>query len=267
MNKQADSQCMPLNDVGFRGLAWIFVGLIYAFGFVSIAEATRGLVGTPFNFLLATLAAPTLTALVYGSMRLVVVIGNVVLVLTLLLLMLGDEDAYLTPGMLVLLPAVLGLVIGAVYGLRDRHSRVCCADAKTVSGLFAGILTLLFAGFVLLLFGSADRVVYPWLVMGLAPLAGVVYMSTACWFVRRLQNLLPPVGDGALVGLGVGAVIGLLFVVIAGTFDAGITGHHKPLAFVDAIHGVLGITLLATAASCFALGALRALLRIPWYRL
>ncbi len=264
---QDPRQCRPINDLGVRGLAWIFVGVIYAFIFVAVAESTRTVIGSPANFLLAALAASTLTALFYGSMRLVVLIANVILIATLLFLLLGRDSGWLTLPLLILIPALLGMLIGAVYGWRDRRSNVCCADAKTVAGLFTGALTALLAALVFALFGSSDSLVYPWLVMCLAPLAGALYVSTACWFVQRLENLLPPIGDGALVGLGVGAITGLLFVVIATNFEPDITGHGQPLSFIANLHQVLGPTLLGTAASCFALGVARALLRLPWYRL
>jgi len=246
-------------------MAWVFVGVLYGFVFVSVAESLRDVVAPPFNFLYATVAAATLTALFYGSMRLAVIIGNVILVVALLFLMLGRDSGCFTLTLLVQISAAIGMLVGAWYGWRDRHSRVCCADAKVVAGLFSGSTTGLMAGLVMLLFGSSDQVVYPWLVMVLAPVGGVLYVSTACWFVRRLQNLLPPIGDGALVGLGVGAITGLLFVMIAGTLDPDVTGHDEPLVFIERIYDVLGVTLLGTAASCFALGVARTLLRLPWY--
>ncbi len=260
-------QCPVLNDAGLRGLVWVFIGLVYAFIFVSVAESTRDLLGSPLNFLFATVAASTLTALFYGSMRLAVIIANVVLVTTLLFLMFGKDSGLFTLPLLILVPAALGMLIGAGYGWRDRGSRVCCADAKIVAGLFAGCVTLLPSLLVLAVFGGSDRVVYPWLVMLLAPMAGSIYVTSACWFVRRLHKLLPPIGDGALVGLGVGAITGLLFVVIAGTFEPDVTGHGRPLLFIENVYRVLDAALIGAAASCFALGIARAFMRVDWYRL
>jgi len=263
----AHRQCPILNDAGLRGLVWVFIGLVYAFIFVSVAESTRELLGSPFNFMFATVAAAALTALFYGSMRLAVIIANAVLVTTLLFLMFGKDSGLFTLPMLILIPAALGMLIGAGYGWRDRGSRVCCADAKIIAGLFAGAVTLLPALLVLAVFGGSDQVVYPWLVMLLAPMAGSLYVTTACWFVRRLHHLLPPLGDGALVGLGIGAITGLLFVVIAGTFEPDVTGHGRPLHFIENVYRVIDSTLVGAAVSCFALGVGRAFLRVDWYKL
>jgi len=260
-------QCPVLNDAGLRGLVWVFIGIVYGFIFVAVAESSRNLLGTPFNFMLATVAASALTALFYGSMRLVVMIANVLLVTTLLFLMFGKDSGYFTLELLILIPAALGMLIGAGYGWRDHGSRVCCADAKIVAGLFAGAVSLFPALLVLAIYGKSDQVIYPWLIMLVAPTAALLYVTTACWFVKHLHNLLPPIGDGAVVGLGVGTITGLLFVVIAATFEPDVTGHGRPLLFIENIHNVLGVSLLGAAGSCFAVGIARALLKVEWYRL
>lgn len=267
MNIHSQEHCPAFNEIGFRGLVWIFVGIIYGFIFVSLAEFLRDVIHSPLNLLVATIGASTFTALFYGSLRLVVMIANAILVCFLLFLLFGRESGGFTLPLLILIPAALGMLIGAGYGMLDRKSRVCCADAKIIGGLVSGTITALIAGLAIMLIGDSPQTTYPWLVMCLAPIAGVIYVSTACWFVRHLQNLLPPIGDGAIVGLGVGAITGLLFVVIGGTIDPDITGSGKPLALLEKIYGVLGVTLVGTAASCFVLGAIRALLRRDWYKL
>ena len=264
---QPQLQYQPIGNLGLRGLAWIFAGIIYGFTFVSVAQSTLDAVGPAYNVVLATIVTPALTALIYSSMRLTVVIANVVLVVTLLFTMFGGDSGYLSPHLLIQIPAALGMLIGAWYGWRDRGSRICCADAKILDGLFVGLATSLLTGLAIVLFGSSNAVVYPWLVTCLAPLAGALYMATVPWFLRRLNKLLPPAGDGAVVGLGVGILTGLLFVVIAGSFEPDVPGGSGELSFIESIYDVLGTTLIGTAASCFVLGAVRQLLGLPWYRL
>lgn len=260
-------ECSIFNDIGIRGLVWLFVGVIYGFLFVSIAEILRDFVSSPLNILAATVGASALTALFYGSVRLVALIANIVFVATLLFFLFGPDPGYFSPLELVGIAAFLGLTVGAVYGRLDHKSRIFCADAKVICGLFTGIVTALIAGLVMFLVGDANKIVYPWLVMLLAPIAGAIYVGTACWFVHHLQNLLPPIGDGALVGLGVGATTGGLFLVIVGAVNPDFIGHREALASLERIHEVLGVTLLSSAASCFLLGGIRAARKMAWYKL
>lgn len=264
----SNAQCPPIESLLLRGLLWAFVGTVYGFVFTVSAEALRTLLPAPFPPLIAAILAAGLTALVYGSMRLAVIIANILFVGTLLyLLLVGDSGDSPGIAVLTLLGAAIGLAVGAFYGLRDKCSRVCLADGKAIAGLFAGAATVLPAWLAMVL-GSTPHGAFPlWLPMLLAPLAGVIYVSTAHWFVARLHQLLPPVGDGALVGGSVGAVTGLLFVVLAGSFDPHFIGGAATADYLQQVHAALGSVIPGCAISCFLLGGARCLLKIRWYDL
>ena len=101
----------------------------------------------------------------------------------------------------ILIGAVVGLIVGTLYGWQEKRSRICCADAKILAGLLAGIAASLFALILGLLF---EELVYPKSAMAIAPIAILVYVTATPWFVRRCQLIVPAAVDGAIVGLGVG---------------------------------------------------------------
>jgi len=256
-----------IDNLLLRALVWGFIGLVYGFIFVVAAELLRPLVGTPWHLLLATTATASLTALFYASMRLSVIIANLLFVTTLLYLAFGRDAGCCSITSLILIAALLGMLVGGAYGWHDKQTKICCADAKIVAGLVTGAAGLPLTLLALWIFDAPDRALLPWLVALLAPLSGLLYVGSARWFVERCQNLLPPFGDGALVGFGVGAVTGLLFVVLIGTLEPQIAGSSEEPLFLGRVYEVLGESVALSAFSCLLAGAARSWLRVPWYNL
>ena len=102
------------------------------------------------------------------------------------------------------------LVLGPLEGL-IADGMAAGEIAPGDAGAVAGALGCLFALLGLLAF---DGLPYTWLAMGSAPVALLIYVSTAGWFIKRCHHLLPAAGDGAVVGLGVGTVPGLDIAVL-----------------------------------------------------
>ena len=106
-----------------------------------------------------------------------------------------------------------------------------------------------------------------WAAMLVGPAATLIYVSTAGWFVQRCHRFIPPVLDGALVGLGVGSATGLLFMIMAGTIDTGLLAGSYHQLVVERVQATWGATVAATALACSCVGILRSLLNVRWYNL
>ncbi len=203
-----------------RGVIWGFVGILFGSLFISVYHFVGD--GPVPALVLAGTLSTGLGAMIYGSMRLAVIIAAFCSVLAVASLIVAEADA--SPMHMILRTGALGLVIGALYGAFARHSRIYRADAKTLTGLISGALV---SGLFLVVLRSGD--IEPpigWTVALLCPLAGLVYTrlieTTLPWF----QNILPPVGDGALVGAGVAVYIGVGLWLVAGYIDPTILGNH-----------------------------------------
>ncbi len=251
-----------LKDTLLRGVIWGFVGVIYGFLFLMLNEYLRGSMHDGLRIVVATIGASALTALFYGSMRLVVIVANVVFIATLMFIAVTTFQVKLEH--LVLLGGALGLITGAIYGWLEIHSHVFRADGKLVAGLFSSILAVPLLLMPVLWF---DEVPYPWSVMMLAPVVTLIYVSIAHWFVKRCCNILTPPGDGALVGLGVGASIGMLFMIMAGKFSPELLGLTHLGPFIDRIHANAVDVMLGAGFICFWVGFFRGVLRVRWYDL
>ncbi len=112
---------------------------------------------------------------------------------------------------LVLTTAIVGALVGAWYGGYAKHSRVFRADAKTLTGICSGILVSVFIFMLNYLLPSTPL----FLIIGTGCLlTGSIYVVLAPVFVERYDDILPPVGDGAMVGAGTSVFIAFLFFVM-----------------------------------------------------
>ena len=128
-----------------RGVVWALIGAIFGSLFVMLAATANTHVVSPFDLLLATVAAAALTALFYGSMRLTVMVANFTFITMLVYSWTGPALLDLQP--LVFMGGGVGIAVGVAYGYMDKRSRVFCAEAKIIAAIVAGsaVATLLFA--------------------------------------------------------------------------------------------------------------------------
>lgn len=257
---KADKPFGLVEEMLLRGIVWALVGAIFGALFVMLAEAVQTRLTSPFYIVLATIGAAALTSLFYGSMRLTVMVANFTFVAMLVHTWQGPETLSLEP--LIFIGAGVGMAVGAAYGLKDKTSRIFCAEAKIIAGAVAGGVagTLALSGSVLL--GDAGYVA---LAMGIAPVGILAYILVARWFISRCHKLLPAVVDGTIVGLGVGAVTGLMFVVMAGTLDEGLFASLALQSYVAQVEANWGPTVIGCALTCFPVGVVRAIIKAPWY--
>ncbi|WP_078119301.1 hypothetical protein [Thiosocius teredinicola] len=251
-----------LESTLLRAAIWALVGVIFGFIFVVLVEFLRDHLPFMAAILVGAVGASALTALFYGSMRLTVMVANLTFVA--MLLVTWQSGGQVSLNMLVLAGALVGLPVGALYGRTDKLSRVFCADAKIIAGAFAGAV----GGLLVFVIGlvspdwAASRAA--WVI---APTSALVYVTAAHWFVRRCRGVLPPTGDGALVGVGVGAMTGLLFMIMAGSLDPSLLDSDTMRAFATRVEHAWGVTVIACGLVCAVVGVARALLDVPWYDL
>ncbi|GAB6042697.1 hypothetical protein [Endothiovibrio diazotrophicus] len=226
---EADGGSGRMNEAVLRGSVWAFVGLFFGVLyslFVVLAEVWRWPVEP--HLVAGTLAA-TIGSLIYGSMRLAVVVAMVVSLLCVMLFVRAEGVLPLTTLLAVVVPA--GALIGALYGASQRRSdcfgpgcsRVYRADAKGLAGLFSGAVAslALFALFALVGQPSAGVVVAL-----LCAVTGYLYMTVLPFCLGRFTDLLPPTGDGALVGACAALLIALFFFVMVGGIDPQVVGEY-----------------------------------------
>jgi hypothetical protein len=215
-----------LKEAMVRGVVWGFIGILFGSLFAALYQLALNWGGPLPPFTIAAIFASGAGALIYGSMRLAVVIAALCAPLGVATLI--HDSGPVSPLLMVLRIALPGAIIGALYGLLARQSRVFRADAKALAGLTAGILIAVPWHFVTVHFGI--EVPTPWAVALLCPTVGLLYTQLVEHFIPRLEELLPTTGDGALVGFAVAAYVGCGLWLVAGYIDHQILGPHASVA-------------------------------------
>lgn len=214
---------LRLREALIRGAIWAFIGLLYAmlFVFFSVFSGYWKLPAEPY--FVALLLSGTIGAIIYSSMRLAVFMAGLLFPISIFYFTLSDGNMTLTALLKILLPA--GLVIGGLYSLFAKGSRIDCADAKTLAGFcVGGILGL---GY-LLAEPWLKQIPLPWLVAIACPVTGMLYVFVVPTFIRLYRDLLPPVGDGALVGGFVAIFIAFCSFIMASSIDSSMAGTLMP---------------------------------------
>lgn len=210
-------------EVLVRGLIWAFIGTLYGllFVFFSVLVEVWGQQINPYFF--SGILAGTIGALIYSSMRLAVLMAIIITPVSSLVLLLAD--APMDPMPLILIIGAVGGVIGGLYGRYSTASRVHRADAKTLTGFCAGFLVSL--GY-LIIQGSNHEPALIWVIGFMCPLTGWLYVMFVPTFIKYFDNLIPSMGDGALVGMGVSVFISLMIFVMANSINTDLAGSYLP---------------------------------------
>ncbi|MEW8046012.1 MAG: hypothetical protein AB2805_05955, partial [Candidatus Thiodiazotropha sp.] len=133
------------------------------------------------------------------------------------------------------------------------------ADAKTLAGFSAGWLASLT---YLLVVNLTAPLSISILVALLCPLTGILYVALVPGFIKLYDNLLPPVGDGLVVGVGVSGFIALCFFVMIGSIDDSVAGPLS--AALEVIHGNLPGALVGGLIGAGLAGVGSGLLLTDW---
>ena len=240
-----------------RGAIWAFIGLLYAMLFVFLAAfADHWQLPIDPN-LFAGVLAGTLGALIYSSMRLAVLMTTIISPISIFYFILSDHPVDLL--FLVVLVSAVGAVVGALYGIFSMGSRVNRADAKTLAGFSAGWLASLT---YLLVVNLTAPISISIIVALLCPLTGILYVALVPGFIKLYDNLLPPVGDGLMVGVGVSGFIALCFFVMISTIDDSVAGPLS--AALEVIHANLPGAIMGGIVGAGLAGIASGLLLTDW---
>ncbi|WP_316365035.1 hypothetical protein [Candidatus Thiodiazotropha sp. CDECU1] len=240
-----------------RGAIWAFIGLLYAMLFVFLAAfADHWQLPIDPN-LFAGVLAGTLGALIYSSMRLAVLMTTIISPISIFYFILSDHPVDLL--FLVILVSAVGAVVGALYGSFSMGSRVNRADAKTLAGFSAGWLASLT---YLLVVNLTAPISISTIVALLCPLTGILYVAQVPGFIKLYDNLLPPVGDGLMVGVGVSGFIALCFFVMISSIDDSVAGPLS--AALEVIHANLPSAILGGVLGAGLAGVASGLLLTGW---
>lgn len=96
----------------------------------------------------------------------------------------------------------------------------------------------------------------------MCPLTGLLYVLMVPHLIKYYDNLLPPVGDGLLVGVGISGFIALSFFVMIGSLDGSVAGPLQPL--LEAVHRNLPKVLLGGVLGGTGAGMASGLLLLNW---
>jgi hypothetical protein len=211
-----------------RGIIWAFIGALYGILFVIFSSLAVEWKLPIHPYVFSGVLAGTLGALIYSSMRLAVLIAIIISPVCATLLVFSSTP--ISPLNLLFIIGGVGAIAGGLYGRFNSHSRIHRADAKTLTGFTAGLL----ASLVYLLFATQMTDIPLGVIIGImCPLTGLIYVFLVRTFLRACGYLLPPVGDGALVGIGVAVFLTLCNFIMVHSIDIDSTG-----TFHDLIHHV-----------------------------
>jgi hypothetical protein len=246
-----------LKEALIRGAIWAFIGLLYAMLFVLFVSLTEHW-QLPVNpVVLAAILAATIGALIYSSMRLAVLMTVIISPVSIFYFILAPRPVNLP--YLLLIVSVIGAIIGGLYGIFSMGSRIYRADAKTLAGFSAGWLAAL------------SYLLFSWLIPApqlsltvalMCPLTGILYVWMVPSFIKHYDDLLPPVGDGLLVGIGVSAFVALSFFVLISSVDTSVAGSLLPV--LERMQELLPRSLLAGIAGGGLAGIASGLLLTRW---
>ncbi len=204
-----------LSEGAVRAVVWAIVGAFFALLFKAFyVLAGYWQLSAPQLIVSGTMAT-VIAALIYGSMRLAVLIAAFASVFSVAFLITQGDN--FEPAAFLGYCLLLGLVVGALYGWLATSSRIGYADAKILAGLSAGLASSSLYWLLMPFLGVENPA---WAIAVLCPIAGLLYVTLVPAIVRRVPNLLPAFGDGAVIGSGISLFVGLFIWIMAGAVDS-----------------------------------------------
>lgn len=212
MHTREDSEHHPTvtHEIFFYGVIWTFVGALYAALFMPVFEVVRHVWPLWTAPVCAAVVATAGGALVYSSSQLallVAIFSNFAVFGY--LLYSGEFASPLAP---TLVGAGIGTIVGALYGLGVKESRINSADAKLMAGFVVGVAVSVVSLVWILVFNASLSI----LVAVLAPLTGLMYVKIVDHFIQRFSDVFPVFVDGAIAGAVIGGFIGFGLWVMGG---------------------------------------------------
>jgi hypothetical protein len=240
-----------------RAVVWAFIGAFYALLFKTFyVLAWYWSLPVP-QIIFGGTAATAVAALIYASMRLAVIISLFSSVFSVGYLV-THIDAF-DPSRYLAYVVLLGVAVGTLYGILAKTSRIGYADAKILAGLLAGLIT---SSAYWLLAEWLGRLEPGWAIAILCPLAGWLYVFLTPYTIRTCGVLLPPTGDGMVVGAGISLFVGLCMWIMAGAVDEQIVASTSGI--IEEILIGLPIALGGGIVGGFLAGFLSGALGLEW---
>jgi hypothetical protein len=214
---------LRLQEAWIRALIWAFVGALYGFLFVSLSVFAE-IRSLPINsYFFAGIFAGTISAMIYSSMRLVVLMSILLFPLSIFYFTLAHAEIALGTWFKIMLPA--GIVIGALYAHFSTRSRIYHADAKTLAGFSVG--TLVSLGYLIADAFFPDLPIA--VVVGvMCPITGALYVLLVPVFIGLYRDVLPRAVNGALVGACIAVFVSFCSFVMSGSIDTSRAGVLLP---------------------------------------
>lgn len=253
----AEELPLRLREGGIRALIWSFIGLLYAMLFVFFV-VLADYWGLPMHpYFIAGVFSGTIGALIYSSMRLVVLMAVLIFPVALIYLLFQMSPIDLEKLLLVMTAS--GGAIGGLYGWLAKGSRIYRADAKTLAGFCSGVLVSL-----LYLLFSPYTAGWPVekVIALMCPLTGLLYVKLVPVFIQLYDDLLPPFGDGVLLGCCVAVFIALYTFVMISSIDGSMAGIL--LRQTQEILNQLPMAVVGGLLSAGAGGFVSGLLLLEW---
>jgi hypothetical protein len=246
-----------IKEALIRGAIWAFIGLLYGMLFVFFSAFAEYWT-LPINpYLFAGVLSGTLGALIYSSMRLAVLMTIITSPICIFYFIVAERPVNLL--IILSMATVIGAIVGALYGSFSMGSRVNRADAKTLTGFSSGWV----AALCYLLFSSFfESLPIAMIVALMCPFTGLLYVLLVPGFIKLYDNLLPPIGDGLLVGVGVSAFVTLSFFVMISSIDNEIAGSM--VTVLQTIHENLSGSMLGGVIGGGSAGILSGILLTEW---
>lgn len=228
-------------EILYHGITWAFVGGLYAALFVPVFEVVKGILPLWMAAICATMAASVGGALVYSSSQLALLVAMFTNFAVFgYLLYSGEMGSPLAP---IIVGASLGAIVGALYALAVKESRIYRAEAILLAGLTVGVGVSVIS-LIWVLVVDLSLVI---LVMVLAPATGFIYERIVDGFIRRYSDLLPPIADGAVAGVVIGAIVGFGLWIMSG-----VALENAVPQWQETIATIIDATPMAIAAALFS---------------
>jgi hypothetical protein len=240
-------------EIIYNGIIWAFVGVLYAAIFIPVFEVTQNSIPLWAAAICATVAATAGGALVYSSSQLALMVAMASNFAVFGYLLYSGEMA--SPIAPIMVGAGVGFIVGAMYGLIVKESRIYRAEAILLAGIADGVVISILSLLWILVFNASVTL----LVVVLAPLSGLIYVLIVNRFIQRYSDILPPIADGAVAGMVIGGFVGLGLWVMGAIAMDNATPEWRDS--IETIVQSTPITIAAASVSTLLLGMLYAALR------
>ncbi|MBF0219047.1 MAG: hypothetical protein HQL49_05900 [Gammaproteobacteria bacterium] len=227
-----------LKESTLRVVIWGYIGILYGMIFALVLGVLQPFLPPLPLYLIAGTLSSAVAALIYGSMRLTVIVALFASIYSVIMLVIAEGA--INPLQMGFGALLCGAIVGAAFGRLAHHSRIGLADAKAITGLVSGfIVSLLYVTLSLL---TPLPLASHWMVAVLCPVVGIIYTRLVPTFIRIFSKILTPVGDGMLVAITVSLLVTTGLWLMSTSINPDLAGDYLPLLLTIEEHLSLAVT-------------------------